>query len=300
MKKLSLILILFSQSFYAQSGDQVLAQNGNYQYTQAHYDKALRYVEFLTGTSLQEEDKQQMLQETLQNFQQNPQAILNEVNNIDSQMQQLYQMTDVNQIARVRSALIAQIYISAQQNPQMQQSFIVRILNKYVPLLAIDTQNLLAFTYKDFEGYAKMIQLNAILTGQNFQPTQQELVQLKDYLTQQFYYMSVEQKQALCSMQLLADYTYNVYQRMTPAQRQQLQNQYAQAYAVQNQNNQSGFPAGVNTPEQQQAYMREKQRQYNGNSAAMKIYYDSMMGNHATMLNVFSNYDSNSYWEYKY
>ncbi len=299
MKKLFLIVVFYTQFFYAQNTDQVLAQNGNLKYTQELFNKSLRYVEFLIGYPMQEQDKQLMLQETLQNFNQNPQAIINEVENIDRQMQQLYQITDVMQIARMRSALIAQIYINAQQNPQMAQSFIVRVLNAYVPLLAIDAQNLLAFTYKDFEGYAKMIQLNAILTGQYFQPTQQELIQLKDYLTQQFYNMNVEQKQALCSMQLLADYTYKVYQQMTPQQRQQLQQQYTQAYAS-TQTYQSGFPAGVNTPEQQQAYMREKQRQYNGNSAAMKIYYDTMMGNHATMLNVFSNYDSNTYWEYKY
>jgi len=288
MKKIFIIWLLTSSIIYAQSNieSKILAQNANNQYTQAHFNKSLRFVEFLIGTTLQESDKQQMLQETIQNFNQNATAVINEVNNIDIQMQQLYQLTDVSQIARIRSALIAQIYINAQQNQQAQQSFIVRILNKYVPLLAIDTQNLWAFTYKDFEGFVKLMQFNYQLAGQQVQFSQQDLLQLKNLLTQQFYSMTPAQKQYLCSMQTLSDYMINVYAQMTPQQKQQ--------WAAQMQNNQSY------TYNQTNNYQNTGKRGSGSNAAAMKIYYDSMMNNHATMMNVFENYDSNRYWEYKY
>jgi len=288
MKKIFIIWLLTSSIIFAQSNTEskILAQNANYQYTQAHFNKSLRFVEFLIGTTLQESDKQQMLQETIQNFNQNAIAVINEVNNIDTQMQQLYQLTDVSQIARIRSALIAQIYINAQQNQQAQQSFIVRMLNKYVPLLAIDTQNLWAFTYKDFEGFVKLMQFNYQLAGQQVQFSQQDLLQLKNLLTQQFYSMTLAQKQYLCSMQTLSDYMINVYAQMTPQQKQQ--------WAAQMQNNQSY------TYNQTNNYQNTGKRGSGSNAAAMKIYYDSMMSNHATMMNVFENYDSNRYWEYKY
>ncbi len=38
----------------------------------------------------------------------------------------------------------------------------------------------------------------------------------------------------------------------------------------------------------------------NSNAASMNIYHDTMMGNHATMLNTIENFgDTGVYWEYK-
>jgi len=315
MNKILIIFLLcisgLTNAQYQVNSNIVIANKDGYTYTEGHFQKSLRFVEFLIGQPMLNADKQYMKQESLKNFEQNPQAIINEVNNIDQQMQQLYQLTDIYQIANVRSALISQIYINSRQQPQ-NQSFIVQVLNKYVPLLAIDTQNLLAFTYKDFEGYVLMMQFNAGLLGENLQLSQEQLLQIKNTLTQQFYSMSLEQKRSLCSMQLLYEYMSKAYQQMTPQQKQQLQaqmlNQYYASYnqqqnqTTQNQANNYSvkWPAGVTTKAQKQAYIRKRQREYSGNQAAMNTYYNSMMSNHATMLNVFSNYDSNTYWQYKY
>ena len=136
---------------YNINSEKVLLTANEYNYTEGHFNKELRFIEFLLGTPISPTERQEGLQETSINFNNNPAGVLQEVNQIDSQMQQIYQITDVSQIGRMRSALISQIYGGAQNMQGQRQPFIVRLLYKYVPVLAIDPQNMLAFTYKDFE-----------------------------------------------------------------------------------------------------------------------------------------------------
>jgi transcription termination factor NusB len=325
-KQFAFIVFFLSVSmFYSQNTEvdntkdtDILATQDGLYYTEAHFDKSIRFIEFLTGTPLQDSDIEWLRQEALRNFHDDPQAVINEVNNIDAQMQQLYQTTDISQIAYVRSALICQIYLSTQQQAQ-NPPVIIQILNKYVIPLALDSQNLLAFTYKDFEAYIETMKFYAGILGQELVFSNQEIQQIQNTLVQQFYSMNLEQKKLLCSMQIFYEYLSNAYNNLTPVQKRQWQEQvlnqyyYTETFSPQDsfnagyqssindyRNYQAQWPEGVETTEQKQAYLRQRQREYNGNQAAMKIYYDTMMSNHATMLNVFSNYDSNTYWEYKY
>ena len=160
-----------------------------------------------------------------------------------------------------------------------------------------------------------------MMSGQNIQFTQQELLQTQTQLAQQFYYMTLEQKQYLCSMQVQYEYAYKVYNSLTEQQKQQWQNQIMnqQAYKYQNYNSadaafEQGYqqaiqnksytdvewPAGVKTKAQKQAYLQQMQSDMNANNASMNIYYDTMMNSHVTMLNTIEEFgDTGTYWEYK-
>jgi len=306
-------------NYSVNSGNILFTANG-YNYTEGHFNKELRFVEFLLGTTISAVERQEGLQETARNFNSNPAGVLREVNKIDGQMQQIYQINDVAQIGRVRSALISQIYAGAQNMPPAEQPFIVKLLYKYVPVLAIDPQNMLAFTYKDFEAYIYLMQFNSQMSGQNVQFTPQQISEMKNYLVQQFNYMTLEQKQSLCGMQIQYEYISKIYNQMTPQQKQQWQNQmlsqqtsqsqnynspdaaFARGYnqAQQNSAYDAQWPEGVNTQAEKQAYLQKMRSNMNSNAASMNIYHDTMMGNHATMLNTIENFgDTGVYWEYK-
>jgi len=279
--------------------DNILFTANGYNYTEEHFNKELRFVEFIVGTPLSDAEKQQGLQATAQNFRQNPSGVIQEVNNIDLQMQQMYGITDITQIGRMRSALIYQIFSGTQHLPE--KPFIVKVMMKYVPLLAFDAPNALAFTAGDCQAYIQLMQLNAQMAGQNAQLNAQQINAIQQSLVQQFPTMSLEQKTSLCGMQVLYQYLSNAYAQMTPEQKQMLQAQMIQQQMAQQQATmEPQWPAGVQTTAEKQATLQQMRGNMNANAASMNIYYDTMMGNHATMLNTIENFgDTGVYWEYK-
>jgi hypothetical protein len=308
---------------YKVNSQKVLATANGINYTEGHFNKALRFLEFILGTQMSEAEKQESLQKTADKFQLNPQAIIDEVNGIDLQMNQFYQIKDIAVIAKMRSALISQLYAGAQNLTPEQQPFIIKLLYKYVPVLAFDAQNMLAFTYRDFEGLIYLMQFKAMMTGQNLQFTQQELIQTQTSLAQQFYYMTLEQKQNLCSMQIQYEYIYKVYNSLTPEQKQQWQNKVLnqQAYQYQNYANNSTdaafqrgyeqqqkenknwdtqWPDWVKTKADKQTYLQQMQADMGANNASMNMYYDTMMQTDTMWSNVIEDFgDTGKYWEYK-
>ncbi len=328
MKKIilsTIVVFAFLQSnaqtnSYKINSKKVLFNVNGYSYTEGHFNKELRFIEFILGNKLTAIERQEGLKEVDKNFKTNPLAILQEIEQVDAQMQQMYQITDVAMIGRMRSALISQIYAGAKNLQGQELPFLVKLMYKYVPVLAFDPQNMLAFTYRDFEGYIYLMQFNAQMLGQNVQFTQQQIIETQNYLVQQFNYMSLEQKQYLCSMQVQYEYISNVYNSLTPQQKQQWQsqiiNQQASLYqnydsaddafergyqqAQQNRSYDVKWPEGVNTKAEKQAYLRQKQNDINTNNATMGIYYDTMMQNSTMWDNIIEDWgDTGNYWTYK-
>jgi len=304
----------------ASSPDSVMFTAGGYEYTAAHFKKELRFVEFILGAPLSGAERQEGLREIARNFSQNPAAVLQQVDQVDAQMQQLYAVQDVAIIGRMRSALISQIHAGAQTLQGQEPPFLLRLIQAHIPVLAIDPQNMLAFTRGDFEAYLQLMQFNAQMRGQSLQFSPQQIAQMQNQMTQQFYSMPLEQKQSLCGMQVLYRYISGAYNQMSPQQKQQWQAQmmnqqtaqsfsglgadaaFAQGYdsAQQGGAMETQWPAGVNTKAEKQAYLRQMKSRMDSNANCMNIYYDTMMGTHATMLNTIENFgDTGVYWEYK-
>ncbi len=305
---------------YKTNSKNILFNVNGYSYTEEHFIKELRFVEFILDKKLSAIERQEGLREIENNFKTNPLAVLQEIEQVDAQMQQMYQITDVAMIGRMRSALISQIYAGAQSLQGQELPFLIKLMYKYVPVIAFDSQNMLAFTFKDFEAYIYLMQFQAQMLGQNLQFTQQELLQAQTDIVQQFNYMSLEQKQYLCSMQVQYEYIYNVYNSLTPQQKQQWQSQIINQQASLYQNYSSAddafergyqqaqqdrtydvkWPDGVNTKAEKQAYLRQKQNDINTNNATMGIYYDTMMQNSTMWDNIIEDWgDTGNYWTYK-
>ncbi|RLD60260.1 MAG: hypothetical protein DRJ05_05010 [Bacteroidetes bacterium] len=307
---------------YNINSQTVLATSNAYNYTEGHFNKALRFLEFILGTQISESEKQQGLKESIAEFNMAPLQSIQQVEQVDLQMQQLYQLTDPVQIALARSMMLYQLF-AASSNMQ-EIPFMIQLMNKYTPMLAYDSDNMLVFTEPDFQGYLKMAQLNAQATGQNLQYSEEEVQQLRAYLSEQFNFISLEQKQSMCTMAVMAEYSTASYNQMPAEQQTAWQNQMLNQQAYQYQSNQSNsmedafqqgynlqqeqnanyeveWPAGVNTKAEKQAHLQQMRSNMNSNAASFGIMNDVMMNNHATMMNSIENYGgTGNYWEVKY
>ncbi len=256
--------------------------------------------------------------ESLAEFIQNSANILQQIQSVDTQMQMLYQLTDPYRIAIARSAFLCQFHaMTLQTNEEL---FMFKMLKKYVPVLAIDLQNQLAFTEHDFQGYLTILKLNFEAAGINYEYYDSEIQQCRQALVQQFNTASVEVKQGMCVMSVLTDYKVASYKTMTYAQKQKLQNDIInqQAYQYQNFSNNSmedafrqgynslpyivnsevKWPEGVNTKADKQAYIRKMRSRMNSNAATVGIMNDMMINTHTTILNIIENFgNTGNYWE---
>lgn len=299
--------------------DDVLATADGYEYTTKHFEKELQFLEFILGTEITESEKQEGMEESISSFKKDPDYSLQEIKSIDEQMQQVYQLTDPYQIAIVRSAFISQLYMIFEQ--MNEETFFSKVLNKYVPVLIYDQENMLAFTEQDFQGYLTMLQLNSLATGIQYSYSEKEIQQFREALVQQFYYASVADRQSMCVMSVMAQYMLASYNQLSDAEKQAWQEQIInqQAYQYQNYYDQNDpftqgynqaaasasfepdWPAGVNTQAEKQAYLQQYRNNMNANAATYGIMNDMMMNNHATMLNTIENFgNTGNYWEVTY
>ncbi|MBN2729089.1 MAG: hypothetical protein JXR53_07680 [Bacteroidales bacterium] len=323
MKPLIVLIICLFASFanaqYDINSTKVLVSQNGYNYTEGHFQQELQFLEFVLGAPISPEELAVGKQESIAGFSVNPVNYLQDVANINNQMQQVYLLTDPSQIALVRSAFLSQFYVLASQ--MEEYPFIIQMIMKYAPALAIDPENMLTFTEQDFMGYLVMLQLNAQATGIVYDYSDEEILQLREALTQQFYSASLADRQGMCVMGVVAAYMLASYNQMTDVQKAAWQNEMMNQQAYQYQNysdpndpfvqgyNQAAanatyepeWPAGVDTKEEKQAYLQQQRSNMNANQATFGIMNDMMMNNHATMLNTIENFgNTGNYWEVNY
>jgi len=330
--KILLILCMFSLHSYGQStvynvnSTKILATENNYNYTEGHFEKSRRFLEFILNHQINKKERVQVLKESLTEFNKNPQLSIQQVNQVDAQMQQIYNLKFPEKIALVRSALLSQlVWTSRDMRPV---PFMIKLVEKYTPLLAIDPTNMLAFTQNDFEGYISLYAFYTQLSGQIFNISAQQKQAFRQQLVQKFNQMPLAQKQELCVMEIMNQYTQQSYAQLNAQQKWALQNQiinsqasYYQQYtqnATQNttQNANDGdytwgyekeydptkvqWPNGIKTKAQKQAYLSQMRRKMKANQANFGIMNNMMLNNHATMLNVIENTgNTGNYWEVK-
>jgi hypothetical protein len=298
---------LFGQNYgaYAVTSTYVLATNQDFQYTEGHFAKGLRFVEFLLNTNITEEEKRMGLQEALQSFQQSPAATLQEIESFDGQMQRVYQLQDPTQIALFRSAMLSQLAAAFQQS---NESFILKdLINKYNPILAYDLQNMLAFTYKDFEAYLSMLSFQAQLYGQSFYLDAATKYQYQQQMVQTFLQGSLEIRQSLALMEICNEYLQVAYARMNAEQQAQMQLSFLQETptndSVKDYSKPENvtWPPGVNTKEEKQAYLAKRRQEISTNNFTYQTMSNMLLENHVGMMNIIEDFGGgNSYWEVKY
>ncbi len=312
MKAIFLVFCLsFPLSLLAQnspSNSAVLAEQNGLSLTQAHWQSALQFAEFVLGGKLNPADEQAFLQSILSDFESDPQATLKEIEDISAQMQQFYQLSDLGQIALSRNMLLASLYLALQQLPE--KPYFYTLMQTYAPVISLDPATGLALTWRDVDGFMGMLQFYAEVAGQPVQFTEEDRMAYAQYLSQLFVAADPQTKASICTMATLNEYMRSLYAQLSPAERQQwaaqlLQNNgYQQDYAQDyTQDYSSYYDNPQNTygshpsPSAQEA-LQQMQTKLQLNDMMFNTMQNIMLNQHATSLNIIENMgSSNNYWE---
>ncbi|RMD73596.1 MAG: hypothetical protein D6818_04490 [Bacteroidetes bacterium] len=292
----------------APSGE-VLAEANGYQLTRGHFEKVVRFAEFLIADRLSEAERQQALQECINEFRQMPQAFLQTVEQIDGQMSQLYQIPDVAQLGLLRSMLVGQLNLAYQQLSPDQKPYLARLIEQYTPVVAYDPSTQMALTWRDVEGYAGVFAFYLEIAGQPIQITNEDLQALAQQLAQQFQMATPDQQAALCAMSLYDEYLRDAWSRLSPDQQALMRQQVvAQLAAVMQPGTQA--PTQQYTPADDEmpatraeldAWLARKQQELQTNQFIFNSMQNMLLEQHATSLNIIENIGgSDNYWEVKY
>ncbi len=281
----------------------VLASQGGYQFTQNHWMAALQFAQFTLGGQLEPADERAFQQALIEEFKANPQASLSEIEALANQMQQFYQLTDLNQIALSRSMLLAALYQSFEQ--QAPKTYFYTLMQKYTPLIQIDPATGLALTWQDVDGFLNLMMFYGELAGQSISFSQEDRMAYGQYLSQQFSIADPQTKASICSMAILNQYLRALYAQTPPNQRQQFAAQLLgtqQNYAGQNTSSYPQTNPNTRTAEQQIADLQLMQMQMDHNEQMFDMMNNILLEQHATSLNIIENMDdqSNTYWEVNY
>lgn len=284
LKTLLLISIINGAAFaqnYQQN--QILATQQGYQYTEAHFQTVVQFTEFLINQPLNAYEIQTNRQEAVYNFNQNPAATIQDINEISNSMQQLYQVQDPTQIALVRSAILCQLYVTISQTGE--NPYLWQLIQTYSSILAYDTDNNLVLTQKDVDGYLALAQFYAQLNGQQFYLDWNQLQQFQQSMVQAFLQGTLEDRKSLAKMALMDDYMQGIYAQLSLSQQQNFASSYTNNYSN----------GGTRD------YVGEMDTYYNASNANFQMMQNMMEESHVTSMNIIENMgDSGNYWEVDY
>ncbi len=322
-KQFFLLLVLFVGLFSCKSGGQILAEANGYQFTQTDFDKELRFVEFVLNTKLSPQEIEMFKRQEINEFKKNPQQALANIQSLDQQMQQFYAFTDPLQIGVAQAAVIAAIYAQVQQMPETD--VFKQLFNKYVHVLAIDPQFQIALTKEDIDGYFDYMEFIYSLYGNPVTFDRQTRDMYAQQFAANFYSADQQAKAMLVAMDLLSGYYIQLYNQLTPEQKQQFQqsllaqtaqNTYNQGYNqgydnynAYNYGYDNSYSNGYNTnpngdaghkytKEELDQIMQMMQQKMQMNNMMFNTMNNIMMMNHATTSNIISNIGSgDTYWD---
>ncbi len=291
--KQSILILCFTFVAIATTAQTLATKNG-YNYTQDDFQKAVKFTEFLCDKTLTDNELYLLQQSELKDFNDNPQLALQNINNIDAQMQQVYSYTDPLQIGLSRSALIANLYYSIQQLPD--DSGFKQIFNNNVIVLAIDPNNGVSLTQKDVDAYFDFLTFYAGLTGQNYFFDAQTRLAYQQSVIDMFLYGDNQTKAMLAAMNTYNKFMQAAYNQLSPQEKQQFA-----ANMTQNYNSYSQNYSYDNTTTYDNSATYNPSTSSN-DAATNQMYFnmmeDMMLQQHATSLNIIENIgDTGNYWE---
>ncbi len=274
---------------------QVLASKNGFNYTQADFQKAVRFTEFLCDKKLTDSELSMLKESELADFNADPQTSLQNLNNIETQMQQIYNTADPLQVGLARSVMIANIYYSIQQMPDNNK--FKQIFNNNVLVLAIDPYNGVSLTEKDVEAYFDYLTFYSGLTGQTVVYDRQTRNAYRQSVIDMFLYGDNQTKAMLAVMNTYNKYMQSAYNSLTPQQKQQFAasmtqnyNNYEQNYTYDNSTS-SYDNTSSSSPDFSKNDAATNQMYFN-------VMQDYMMQSHATSLNIIENMgNTGNYWE---
>ena len=215
------------------AGGGALAQSGGTTLTEGDVDGITRLMHFIIGQSTTSREQQAIRDEAIREFRQDPQGYRSDMDMMHETMGQILGLSDPIEIGAMRQALVGAFHRVAQtdnRNPEF-----MRILRRYVQVLADDPANNLTLTSRDADGMVNYTALLMEMNGQAFSASAQR--EYRAHLVRSFASMPLAERQQLCTMGIVWDLVERNLDQFSRQQQAAFQQQMQQQMAYQMQAN---------------------------------------------------------------
>ena len=279
--------------------NNILSQSGSYQWRERENWVYVEFLQFLIGHPISQTEVAAIRQDFIKQFNQRPEAFINEARDIEATMAQVYSLNNMQQVAMVREEMSTTFNNMVKQQPQMNNYAFVQTLNKYVRILSIDTNSNLSLSNQDVAGYINYLQFQAMLMGQNYQLTEQDRQAMQFWLVNEFNNLGTEQKQTMAFAGFIWNNLAIQWSNMNAYQQQQYLNQVQSQMNIQNvavnpqttnnfwnNANQYDYTSSYTTDFNAQAYVNYAESVRKADNQMFTAMQNSLTESHVTMMNI--------------
>ena len=294
------LTILIPIQSYSQSVEN-LAVKGNYSLNETHVQFYVELLQFVIGEKIKKSEINQIRDQAISEFNNNPQGFFNEMNQFQTVMTQLQKQTDPIQIANGRMMFISHFYKVTSSMPEQNLPSLIKIANRYVKVLHYNPQTQIALTNKDIKAVLEYINFTRKLSGYNGL-SYAEKQNFKKHLPNFYAQLNPQQQAVFVVMPIFWKTMETQWNRMSPQQKQQVMAQYRSAQNNQmavrqnqtntngNYQNQQSQQTQTNSPYLNQLRLQQRQQMFN-------MMNDINTSSHITTMNIIENIgDSGGYW----
>jgi hypothetical protein len=285
------------------TGGDTLAQKGGYTLTNGHFNVGLGILQFIIGQSVKPPEVQELKNKLIEEFHQAPTEVIRQLNSMGKSLQTIRSATDPVRIGLARQELFAALYKATMNFKEADKPLMIRVMTRYIKVLAFDPANNLLLTNKDANGMLNYLAFNSELMGQEVYLTDAVRRAIMTDLVNRFAAMSLEQKQLLCSASLIWELLESNWNRLTPAQKQQYKSAYysqigqnSQSYQSYNQTYNPGS-SGSGYQSSSQKSTADMMREHRAKQHMFQMMNEMNMNSHALSLNIIENIGgTGNYW----
>jgi len=291
----------------------IISQKNNFILREGHFRHAINLIQFIIGGKIKNSEIKELKQALLKEFQTSQQIVIKELTNIGNSMQRVYQSTDAIIIGRVRQELFSAFHKATRQMTETQKPLLIRVIHRYITVLAFDEKNNLILTNRDIDGYINYVFFNNQLSGNNIQLSKSVKDSIRKNLITKFSSMPVNQKQILASSSLIWELMNGNWQRLSPAQKEQYKRAYQTRVSSQFKNRNPVNPqtawnnyskrnnqnnTNISKKPGSKKSLLEMQRDFNAKQNMYRMMSNMNTQSHVTSLNIIENMGgSPNYWK---
>lgn len=280
-----LIFTIFSTGVFAQK-EKILATNGEYKLTENNVQVYVKMLQFVIGQKIKTTETAEIRREAVKEFGEDPQKFFDELNQVESLMNNLYQLNDPIKIAEGRMIFINEFYKITNSTAANKLPSIVKISNRYVKVLHFNPQTQLALTNKDIEAVLNYIDFSRKLSGLSVL-SYAEKQNFRQFLPDYYAQLPPQYQAIFPVMPIFWETIEGQWKRLTPKQQQQA---IAQFKAQNVQQNVPVYQTPNNTYQNQQN-MQQQQQIY-------QTLSNMSRSSHLTTMNILENIgDGGGYWK---
>ncbi|MBK9216885.1 MAG: hypothetical protein IPM59_15055 [Chloracidobacterium sp.] len=208
-----------------------IATAGGQTLTDGHVRVGVQFINFLAGSQIKPAEETELKNDIMRSFTADPRGEIEQIREINSSMQGAYRLTDPLKIAEVRNRLLGELHQASLSLPLSEMPAAIKILRRYIKVLAFDQSSRMALTDKDLDATIAYFDFQRKLAGHGAIPAVQK-TQFRKTVTNGYSQLPLDQKALFAAMTIIWDVTRANWNQLSPVQQQQIISQNRQRYVV--------------------------------------------------------------------